>query len=223
MSRRWLAPEAASELGRLDPEAIARVRAEAWPDPTNADELHDALVWLGFLGAEETQPAWSGWLAELARARRATRLCAPRATLWIAAERLPQFQALWPGARLDPVIAAPGSLCRAGLVARRRADRDSARTARGAGAGHRGRARGAARIRGGVTSRPGSRLSGPKASPCADASRRERPRTNGASVGCSPGFTAPRSTACAPKSSRSPRATFCASSFAGSGLTPMHG
>ena len=31
---------------------------------------------------------------------------APRATFWIAAERLPQFQALWPGARLDPVIAA---------------------------------------------------------------------------------------------------------------------
>ncbi len=107
MSRRWLAPEAASELGRLDPEAIARVRAEAWPDSTNADELHDALVWLGFLGAEETQPGWNGWLAELARARRVTRLSAPRATLWIAAERLPQFQALWPGARLDPAIAAP--------------------------------------------------------------------------------------------------------------------
>jgi ATP-dependent Lhr-like helicase len=107
MSRRWLAPEAASELGRLDPEAIARVRAEAWPDSTNADELHDALVWLGFLGAEETQPGWSGWLAELARARRVTRLSAPRATFWIAAERLPQFQALWPDARLDPVIGAP--------------------------------------------------------------------------------------------------------------------
>ena len=107
MSRRWLAPEAASELGRLDPEAIGRVRAEAWPDPTNADELHDALAWLGFLGADETQPGWSGWLAELARARRVSRLSAPQATLWIAAERLPQFQALWPGARLDPVIAAP--------------------------------------------------------------------------------------------------------------------
>jgi ATP-dependent Lhr-like helicase len=107
MSRRWLAPEAASELGRLDPGAIARVHAEAWPDPTNADELHDALVWLGFLGAEETQSAWSGWLAELARARRVTKLSAPPATLWIAAERLPQFQALWPSARLDPVIATP--------------------------------------------------------------------------------------------------------------------
>src|SRR5262249_26392682 len=47
MSRRWLAPEAAADLGRLDADAIARVRAEAWPEPANADELHDALVWLG--------------------------------------------------------------------------------------------------------------------------------------------------------------------------------
>jgi ATP-dependent Lhr-like helicase len=44
MARRWLAPEAAADIGRLDPEAIARVRAEAWPDAGNADELHDALV-----------------------------------------------------------------------------------------------------------------------------------------------------------------------------------
>ena len=109
MSRRWLAPETASDLGRLDPEAIERVRAEAWPEAENADELHDALAWLGCLGAEEAQaePRWSGWLAELARDKRAARLHLPRATLWIAAERLPQFQALWPGARLDPAIAAP--------------------------------------------------------------------------------------------------------------------
>ena len=53
MSRRWLSPEAASDIGRLDPEAIARVRSEAWPEAANADELHDALVWLGFLSADE--------------------------------------------------------------------------------------------------------------------------------------------------------------------------
>ena len=48
MARRWHDPQSASELGRLDPEAIARVRAEAWPDPVNAEELHDALLLLGF-------------------------------------------------------------------------------------------------------------------------------------------------------------------------------
>ena len=61
MARRWLAPESAAELGRLDAEAIARVRTEAWPDPVNAEELHDALLWLGCLSAEEAQtvPEWS--------------------------------------------------------------------------------------------------------------------------------------------------------------------
>jgi ATP-dependent Lhr-like helicase len=149
MSRRWLAPEAAADLGRLDPEAIARVRAEAWPDAANADELHDALAWLGFLTAEEAEatPRWSDWLSALAREKRVARLrrdlperhsSSPRpalspdagervlaaaaapgplagedrgegscTTLWISAERLPQFQALWPDARLEPAIAAP--------------------------------------------------------------------------------------------------------------------
>jgi ATP-dependent helicase Lhr and Lhr-like helicase len=111
MSRRWLSPEAASDLGRLDPEAVARVRAEAWPDAANADELHDALVWLGFLTAEEAQagPGWGDWLPELARQRRVARVDAPAATLWITAERLPQFQALWPTAKLEPAIVAPES------------------------------------------------------------------------------------------------------------------
>jgi ATP-dependent Lhr-like helicase len=108
MSRRWLAPEEAADLGRLDPDAIARVRAEAWPEPANADELHDALVWLGFLSAGEARaPGWEEWLAALARDRRAARLQAPRAALWVAAERLPLLRALWPEARLEPEIAPP--------------------------------------------------------------------------------------------------------------------
>jgi ATP-dependent helicase Lhr and Lhr-like helicase len=109
MSRRWLAPETASELGRLDAEAIARVRAEAWPEAANPDELHDALSWLGFLTADEVHRTanWRDWMAELAHQRRAARLQAPGTALWIAAERLPQFRTLWPDARLDPAIAAP--------------------------------------------------------------------------------------------------------------------
>ncbi len=96
MGRRWLAPESAGDLGRLDPEAIARVRTEAWPDPVNAEELHDSLLWLGCLNEDEacTVPEWSGWLTALARENRVTRLSAPHATLWVAAERAQQFQAL---------------------------------------------------------------------------------------------------------------------------------
>ncbi|HUB65736.1 MAG TPA: DEAD/DEAH box helicase [Methylocella sp.] len=114
MARRWLAPDAAAGLGRLDAEAIVRVRAEAWPDAANADELHDALVWLGFLTETEVRNAtgWFEWLDKLGREKRVARLFAPQATVWIAAERVPQFRALWPGARLEPAIEAPADHAR---------------------------------------------------------------------------------------------------------------
>src|SRR6202043_2698442 len=37
-------PVQARELGRLDPEAVERVRREASPDVRDADELHDVLL-----------------------------------------------------------------------------------------------------------------------------------------------------------------------------------
>ena len=109
MSRRWQDPQSASDLGRLDPEAIGRVRSEAWPDPVNAEELHDALLWLGCLTEEEVlaTPVWRDWLEALAREKRVARLIGPQASLWIPAERLNQFRALWPDAGLEPEIAAP--------------------------------------------------------------------------------------------------------------------
>ena len=109
MARRWRDPESASDLGRLDGEAIAKVQAEAWPDPVNAEELHDALLWLGSLTEAEARaaPGWSEWLDALARDKRVTLLEAPQATLWIPAERLAQFQAVWPQAKLEPKIAPP--------------------------------------------------------------------------------------------------------------------
>jgi ATP-dependent Lhr-like helicase len=111
MSRRWLDPEAASELGQLDADAIARVREEAWPDPANADELHDALVWLGVLTDADvaSRASWRKWLDELTQARRATRCTTPHASFWVAAERLPYVQALWPSLVLDPAITPPAS------------------------------------------------------------------------------------------------------------------
>ena len=109
LSRRWLAPEAAADLGALDAEAIERVRAEAWPDATNADELHDALLWLGFLSGQEVEarPQWREFLRELATQKRVTRFDLPHGSLWIAAERLPHFRALWPTATAEPAVKAP--------------------------------------------------------------------------------------------------------------------
>jgi ATP-dependent Lhr-like helicase len=109
MARRWLSPEDAADLGRLDADAVARVQGEAWPEAATADELHDALVWLGFLTEREAQAGvgWQDWLAALARQKRVASVRAAGTTLWITAERLAQFQALWPGLKTEPAIAVP--------------------------------------------------------------------------------------------------------------------
>ena len=53
MARRVLDIRTADELGALDPGAIARVREEAWPAPGDAEEVHEALLWMGFVTEEE--------------------------------------------------------------------------------------------------------------------------------------------------------------------------
>ena len=134
MARRWRDPQSASDLGRLDPEAIAKVQAEAWPDPVNAEELHDALLWLGSLTETEARatPGWSEWLEALALDKRVACLKASQASLWIPAERLAQFRAVWPQAKLEPQIAPPADEAqRHGRG--RGANRDPARQARGSG------------------------------------------------------------------------------------------
>ncbi len=120
MARRWADDAVSAGLGRLDAAAIERVRSEAWPDATTADEMHDALLAVGFLAADEVAPHadWGGWLDALAGGRRATRVALPVSSavsqhsggprnVWVAAERLPQFAALHPGASLAPAIDAP--------------------------------------------------------------------------------------------------------------------
>jgi ATP-dependent Lhr-like helicase len=104
MGRRWQDPETASDLGRLDPEAIARVRDEAWPDPIDAEELHDSLLWLSFLTDAEVAavPGWADWLDELTRARRVVHL-ADRG-LWVAAERCAEFAEGAPEEALNDIL-----------------------------------------------------------------------------------------------------------------------
>src|SRR4051794_18121557 len=112
--RRWLDPETAKDLGALDADAIVRVRAEAWPDAETPDELHDALLTLGFLSIDEGDlSGWTRLFDALATARRATVATVPNGPrLWIAAERLPQLQALHPKLILEPEIAAPPRFAR---------------------------------------------------------------------------------------------------------------
>ena len=108
--RRWLDPETASDMGKLDQAAIDRVREEVWPEPRNADELHDALVELGFVTAQEGSP-WQEFFGELKQDRRAATLIGIQ-NLWVAAERLPQIESVFSPATLEPPITAPESVAR---------------------------------------------------------------------------------------------------------------
>src|ERR1700734_2489690 len=95
MSRRWIDPAAAADLGRLDEKAIERVREEAWPDAASADELHDALQWLTFVTEEERRanPAWPKLMDELVIEGRAVALrTASGDVLWAAVERRALFE-----------------------------------------------------------------------------------------------------------------------------------
>ncbi|HEX7731517.1 MAG TPA: DEAD/DEAH box helicase, partial [Rhodanobacter sp.] len=69
-------PASAGDLGRLDPAAIAAVRAEAWPEVRSIDEMHEALDALGGITVDEAaaNEGWQDKLHALAKDQRATRL-----------------------------------------------------------------------------------------------------------------------------------------------------
>src|SRR5688572_28147520 len=106
--RRWLDPESAADIGRLDPAAIAAVREQAWPEVTNADELHDAMHAMGVITEQEGASAgWRRYLDELIDARRATRLHTASRVFWVCAECLPLVEAVYPEGRRDPLVEPP--------------------------------------------------------------------------------------------------------------------
>lgn len=71
MTRRSLEPKLADEIGALDEKAVARVREEAWPRPASAEEVHEALSWMGFVARSEAEESgWLPWIDELASAGR---------------------------------------------------------------------------------------------------------------------------------------------------------
>ena len=123
--RRVLPEAVLSEIGRLDPAAIAEVRADAWPDVRDADELHDALLTLVALPVRagqsdnEAVPACSpaksarsvlAWQRILRNARRAAarrpRHVGDRKLTGCRAERAKLF------AQIFPARAVSSSNCR---------------------------------------------------------------------------------------------------------------
>jgi ATP-dependent Lhr-like helicase len=104
--RRSLSTEALRDLGRLDPEAIAQVKSEAWPLVRDADELHDVLLSQGALPAADGVP-WRHYFEELRAAGRATET---RNSLSVATERWPLIQAIWPEALAQPPVTVPAGV-----------------------------------------------------------------------------------------------------------------
>jgi ATP-dependent Lhr-like helicase len=105
-------------LGILDSAAIDKVQDEAWPEATNADELHDALMLLALMTPDEVQrtvhhqangAAAEQLLNELVTAKRATQLRAAEKRFWVTAERLPMLQTVYPDVTLEPKLVAPES------------------------------------------------------------------------------------------------------------------
>jgi len=123
--RRMLPEAVLSEIGRLDPAAIAQIREEAWPDVRDADELHDVLQTLiaipqpqisnsnsfeanGPGGTSSFQQLagksagqWREYFDQLSQAHRAARALVGDRVYWVAAEKAATFTSLFPEAHLE--------------------------------------------------------------------------------------------------------------------------
>jgi ATP-dependent Lhr-like helicase len=124
ITRRALDPSSAADLGALDAGAIQRVREEAWPDPRDPDEMHDALLTAGFLvePGEAGGPAdgrtggpeapWEDLLLGLRNSGRAVRVEIPSGhAFWVATERLPELMAVHPSATIGDGPPVRQSAC----------------------------------------------------------------------------------------------------------------
>ncbi len=109
-TRRAGEPAAGGDLGQLDPAAIERVRAEASPQPRDADELHDALLSSGFLTTDQIDRIPAEFFAELISKRRATLVPLDGGqSVAVAVERIPEILAVHPSAIIPSGITPPPS------------------------------------------------------------------------------------------------------------------
>jgi ATP-dependent Lhr-like helicase len=118
--RRALPESVLEEVGGLDAGAIAQVRAEAWPDVRDADELHDVLhtlvalpEGLGRAGTAESValqesrslPVWRVFFDKLVDEGRAGTASLDGRCFWVAAERARSFVAIFPAAVFEQTLA----------------------------------------------------------------------------------------------------------------------
>ena len=116
-SRRLFEISDANEIGRLDLGAIKLLQNQAWPNPRDAEELHDALVHFGFMRVDEANPRvegtlfaselnnWQQIIEQLAQTQRVTKLITSNSvSLWVAAERLQEMLLLHPDSSISPQI-----------------------------------------------------------------------------------------------------------------------
>lgn len=114
MMRRVLDVRSADALGALDDDAVARVRDEAWPQPGDADEVFEALTWMGYVSADEAV-AWQPWIDALVADGRAQR----EGDRYFAAYATRDAKAVMRGRleALGPIVVAEGTDEHAILVA----------------------------------------------------------------------------------------------------------
>jgi ATP-dependent Lhr-like helicase len=82
-----LRTDIANGAGVLDPAVIDQIASEVWPDPRDADELHDALLTMITL---QVRGEWQEWFHELHATGRARTIVRGGREFWIATERLEQ-------------------------------------------------------------------------------------------------------------------------------------
>jgi len=101
--RRILDRQRADDLGALSPVAVERVREEAWPDPRDVEELHECMLWAGYLREQELSDEWRAWMSELAVVQRVVR----EEDRWRAVEASTEPKEIWRGrlSILGPVVA----------------------------------------------------------------------------------------------------------------------
>jgi len=110
VSLRRVDPRLDREFGQLDPQAIAEVCKQAWPEARNADELHDLLLGVCLLPADLRQDwqSLAGALIDHGRATVATWQASnggQRAI--VAAERVDLIKLCVPEVSFSPAIALP--------------------------------------------------------------------------------------------------------------------